>query len=154
MHLTQYTDYSLRVLIYLGTHPERRVNISEISEVYGISRNHLVKVVHQLSHNGWITTIRGKGGGMHLTFSPEQINIGTIIRQTEPHMNLLECFDKPNDKCAISSACALKHVLYQARKAFMNVLDQHTLADALGSKTADLIQIFETRPEKLQAGAH
>ncbi len=153
MQLTQYTDYSLRVLIYLAAHPERRVKISEIAEVYDISRNHLVKVVHQLSHNGWITTIRGKGGGMHLTFPPEQINIGTVIRQTEPHMNLLECFDKPNDKCAISSACALKHVLYQARKAFMRVLDDHTLADSLGSKQAELIQIFEKRPEKQQASA-
>jgi len=153
MQLTQYTDYSLRVLIYLGTHPDRRVKISEIAEVYDISRNHLVKVVHQLSHNGWITTIRGKGGGMHLTFPPEQINIGTVIRQTEPHMNLLECFDKPNDKCTISAACGLKHVLYQARKAFMRVLDDHTLADSLGSRTAELIQIFESSPEKQQASA-
>jgi len=151
MQLTQYTDYSLRVLIYLGTHPERRITISEIAEVYDISRNHLVKVVHQLSHNGWITTIRGKGGGMHLTFPPEQMNIGAIIRQTEPHMNLLEWFDKPNDKCAISTACALKRVLYQARKAFMYVLDQHTLADALGPKSAEIIHIFEERNEQKQA---
>jgi len=151
MQLTQYTDYSLRVLVYLGTHPNRRVTITEMAEAYDISRNHLVKVVHQLSHNGWITTVRGKGGGMHLAFKPEQINIGTIIRQTEPHMNLLECFDKPNDNCAISSACTLKRLLYQARKAFLDVLDSHTLADSLGPKSAEIIHIFEERLEKKKA---
>jgi len=150
MQLTQYTDYSLRVLVYLGIHPERRVTITEIADAYEISRNHLVKVVHQLSHNGWITTIRGKGGGMHLTFPPEQINIGTVIYQTEPHMNLLECFDKVNDNCTISPACVLKRTLYQARKAFMDVLNQHTLADALGPKSADIIQIFKERSEQKQ----
>jgi len=153
MQLTQYTDYSLRVLIYLSLHPEERVTIKEISEVYDISRNHLVKVVHQLSHNGWITTVRGKNGGMHLAFPPEYINIGSVIRQTEPHMNLLECFDKPNDKCAISSACVLKHVLYQARKAFMDVLNQYTLADAIGPKSSEIIHIFEDRTEQIRAAS-
>jgi len=148
MQLTQYTDYSLRVLIYLGIHQDRRVTIGEISEAYDISRNHLVKVVHQLSHNGWITTVRGKSGGMHLAFLPEQINIGSVVRQTEPHFNLLECFDKANDKCAISPACSLKRTFYQARKAFMDVLDQHTLADSLGPKSAEIIHIFEARSEQ------
>ncbi len=143
MQLTIYTDYSLRVLIYLGVHREKRVTISEIAKAYNISRNHLVKVVHQLSHNGWITTIRGKNGGMHLAFPPEQINIGTIIRQTEPHMNLLECFDKDNNNCSISPACSLKRVLYQARRAFMEVLDQQTLADILGSHSAEIVTILE-----------
>ncbi len=143
MQLTIYTDYSLRVLIYLGVHREKRVTISEIAKAYNISRNHLVKVVHQLSHNGWITTIRGKNGGMHLAFPPEQINIGTIIRQTEPHMNLLECFDKDNNNCSISPACSLKRVLYQARRAFMEVLDQQTLADILGSHSAEIVSILE-----------
>jgi len=145
MQLTQYTDYSLRVLIYLGLHPGERATINDISNVYEISRNHLVKVVHQLSQNGWITTYRGKNGGMCLTFSPEQINIGAVVRQTEPHMHLLECFDKPNDKCTISSACTLKHVLFQARKAFMDVLDQHTLADAIGSHSSRILQLFEEK---------
>ena len=151
MQLTQYTDYSLRVLIYLGIHRDRRVTISEISDSYDISRNHLVKVVHQLANNGWITTIRGKSGGMHLAFPPEQINIGTIIRQTEPHMNLLECFDKANDNCIISPSCSLKKTLHQARKAFMDVLDQHTLADSLGPKSAEIIRIFEDKAKRTAA---
>jgi len=151
MQLTQYTDYSLRVLIYLALNQDRRATISEISGAYDISRNHLVKVVHQLSNNGWITTIRGKSGGMYLAFPPHQINIGTIIRQTEPHMNLLECFDQANDNCVISPVCSLKRTLHQARKAFMDVLDQHTLADAIGNHSADIIRIFEVRSEEKAA---
>lgn len=153
MQLTQYTDYSLRVLIYLALNQDRRSTISEISDAYDISRNHLVKVVHQLSINGWITTVRGKTGGMHLAFPPHQINVGTIVRQTEPHMNLLECFDSANDRCVISPACNLKRTLHQARKAFMEVLDQHTLADAIGNRSADIIRIFEHKGEQKEASA-
>jgi len=143
MQLTTYTDYSLRVLIYLASHDNRRVTITEMADAYQISRNHLVKVVHQLSQNGWITTIRGKSGGMHLAFPPEQINIGTVIRQTEPHMNLLECFDKENNQCSIDPVCSLKRILYQARKAFNEVLDRHTLADALGPHSGEIISILD-----------
>ncbi|HKI61069.1 MAG TPA: Rrf2 family transcriptional regulator [Mariprofundaceae bacterium] len=143
MQLTLYTDYSLRVLMYLASHNDRRVTITEMADAYQISRNHLVKVVHQLSQNGWITTIRGKSGGMHLAFPPEQINIGTVVRQTEPHMNLLECFDKENNQCSISPVCHLKRILYQARRAFNEVLDQHSLADALGAHSAEIINILD-----------
>jgi len=90
---------------------------------------------------------------MHLAFPPEQINIGTIIRQTEPHMNLLECFDQENDKCIISPSCSLKRTLYQARKAFMEVLDQHTLADSLGPKSAEIIRIFQDMTEQKKTAA-
>ncbi|MDX8404546.1 MAG: Rrf2 family transcriptional regulator [Mariprofundus sp.] len=131
MQLTQYTDYSLRVLIYLGLYPDRRCTISEISNAYDINRNHLVKVVHNLSLDGWITTTRGKNGGMVLAFKPEYINIGAVIQGTEPHMNLLECFDTECNTCSISSVCILKHGLYKARKAFMDVLSSYTLADVL-----------------------
>ena len=144
----------MRVLIYLALHPNRRVTIGEISEAYDISRNHLVKVVHQLSTNGWITTIRGKAGGMLLAFPPEQINLGTIIQQTEPHLNLLECFDATNDQCAISPVCTLKRILYQARRAFMEVLEQHTLADAIGTHSAEIIQIFEARSDQKKSVAN
>ena len=131
MQLTQYTDYSLRVLLYLGLYPDRRCTITEISDAYEVNRNHLVKVVHNLSQDGWITTTRGKNGGMVLSFKPEQINIGAVIQGTEPHMNLLECFDSKCNTCPISTACILKHGLYKARKAFMDVLSAYTLADVL-----------------------
>jgi len=142
MQLTQYTDYSLRVLLFLGLHPDRRCTITEISDAFDINRNHLVKVVHNLSSSGWIRTIRGKSGGMVLAFPPEQINIGAVIRHTEPHFNLLECFDYEENTCVISPACALRHALYKARKAFLDVLDSYTMADVL-RKPDDIIQLLE-----------
>jgi len=134
MQLTLYTDYSLRVLVYLGMRPESQATISEIAEAYGISRNHLVKVVHHLGQTGYVHTTRGKSGGIRLGKPAHDIIIGQVVRTTEPHMNLLECFDNEMNTCPITSACALKRALYQARKAFMDVLDQYTLADMLGNR--------------------
>jgi len=142
MQLTQYTDYSLRVLLFLGLHPGRRCTITEISEAFDINRNHLVKVVHNLSSSGWITTIRGKSGGMVLAFPPENINIGAVIRHTEPHFDLLECFDHENNTCTISPVCTLRHALYKARKAFMDVLDSYNLSDVL-TQPDDIIQLLD-----------
>lgn len=135
MHLTRYTDYSLRVLIYLGTHPEERITIAQITEHYDISRNHLVKVVHNLGQLGYIHTIRGKSGGMHLAMLPHEINLAVIIRRIEPHMNLLECFDEQTNTCPITMQCKLKSILFQARRAFINVLNDYTLADLLASES-------------------
>ncbi len=148
MQLTLHTDYSLRVLLYLAARNERLVTISELSQAYGISRNHLVKVVHRLAQCGWIETFRGKGGGMRLAFPPEQINVGAIVRQMEPHMHLLECFDASANTCSISPVCTLKRVMYQARRAFMDVLDQYTLADALGPQPNSIIEILELQVDK------
>jgi len=134
MQLTFYTDYSLRVLIYLGMRPDEQTTIKELSEAYGISRNHLVKVVHHLGQKGYVHTRRGKSGGMRLGKPAAEIVIGEMVRQTEPHMNLLECFDEQTNTCPIAAACALKHILYQARKAFIAVLDSYTLADVLGNR--------------------
>jgi len=141
MQLTQYTDYSLRVLLFLGLHPGRRCTITEISVAFDINRNHLVKVVHNLSSSGWINTIRGKSGGMELAVAAEQINIGAVIRGTEPHFNLLECFDYEVNTCSISPVCALRHALYKARKAFMDVLDGYCLADVLTNPN-EIIQLL------------
>jgi len=134
MELTKYTDYSLRTLIYLGLHADHLVTINEISEVYGISRHHVAKAVYHLSLMQMIQTIRGRNGGMRLSCDPKKINIGQIVRQTEPHMHLLECFDEEINTCPLIAACALKNALYQARKAFMDVLDSYTLADMFGDK--------------------
>ncbi len=132
MQLTLYTDYSLRTLVYLGLHPDRLCTISEIANAYGISRNHLVKITHSLGKTNYVHTVRGKSGGMQLAIQPGDINIGQIVRITEPHMNILECFDADTNTCPISAACTLKRALYQARTAFMSVLDGYTLADVLG----------------------
>lgn len=143
MQLTQHADYSLRVLLYLGLHPDRRCTITEMSEAYGVNRNHLVKVVHNLSQAGWITTVRGKSGGMTLALKPEQINIGAVTIGAEPHMNLLECFDPETNTCPISPVCVLKHGIYQARKAFLDTLNQYTLADVLIQPEATLALLHQ-----------
>lgn len=129
MRLTLYTDYSLRVLLYLSSNTDRLVTISELSEFYDVSRNHLVKVVHELGLNGYILTTRGKHGGIRLARPAEQINIGEVIRTTEPDLNLLECFDPAADQCRITSSCRLKGVLFRARSNFLDELDRYTLAD-------------------------
>jgi len=140
MQLTLYTDYSLRVLLYLASHPNQRVTITEISEHFGISRNHLVKVVHNLGKLELIHTIRGKSGGLLLAVPPENINIAETVRQIEPHMNLLECFDDATNTCPISMQCSLKGVLFQARKGFMDVLETYTLADMLPKEEVHILK--------------
>ncbi|HFD91943.1 MAG TPA: Rrf2 family transcriptional regulator [Gammaproteobacteria bacterium] len=134
MQLTLYTDYSLRVLVYLGLKGEDLATISEIAEHFGISRNHLVKVVHNLATHNFIHTVRGKGGGMRLARSPDLVNIGDVVRHTEPNFNIVECFEKDNQGCAIKPICKLKGALHRASRSFMNVLDEYTLADVLQNR--------------------
>jgi len=131
MQLTLYTDYSLRVLLYLGQHPDKRITITQISEHFNISRNHLVKVVHNLGKLELIHTIRGKNGGMILAQEPKNINLANVIQSIEPHMNLLECFDDNTNTCPITMECGLKHILFKAKRSFLDVLKEHTLADLL-----------------------
>ncbi|ADE12600.1 Rrf2 family transcriptional regulator [Sideroxydans lithotrophicus] len=130
MRLTIYTDYSLRVLLYLASKPGETATITEISDFYNISRNHLVKVVHNLGLNEFIITSRGKNGGIKLARAAEAILLSDVVRKTEPDMDLLECFNESTDNCVISSACRLKSMLYEGRSAFMAVLEKNTLADA------------------------
>ena len=130
VRLTLYTDYSLRVLLYLASKPEETATITEISDFYNISRNHLVKVVHNLGLLEFITTTRGKNGGIKLARRPDEILLSDVVRKTEPDMDLLECFNPETDNCVISPTCRLKSMLYEGRSAFMAVLEQNTLADA------------------------
>ncbi len=143
MQLTLYTDYSLRVLIFLGMQPERQATIAEIADSYGVSRNHLVKVVHNLAGMGYISTSRGRGGGLLLASAASAINIGDVVRQTEPNFNLVECFDKENNTCPIAPGCILIKGLKAARTAFMDVLDQFTLADVVANsdQLASLLKV-------------
>jgi len=127
--LTSFTDFSLRVLIYLAAEPQRRATIAEIANAYGINENHLTKVVHFLGRHGWLATVRGKGGGLGLARSPEDIVIGTVVRQTEGEDVPAECFAQDTDNCCISRVCRLKGVLREATEAFHAVLDRYTLAD-------------------------
>lgn len=141
MQLTLYTDYSLRTLVYLGLKTDELSTISEIAKNYSISRNHLVKVVHNLSQLGFVETLRGKGGGLRLARPAAQISIGDVVRKTEPNFNLVECFDKKlDDACPITAVCKLKGGLRQAYQAFMAVLDNITLEDVLTNDNQALSQ--------------
>lgn len=130
MQLTSYTDYSFRILLYLANRQDRLVTILEISEFHGISRNHLVKVVHNLSTHHYIETVRGKAGGMRLNLAAEDIVLARVVEITEPHMNMLECFTD-NNTCSLNGICKLKGVLFRAKKSFMKELEKTTLADVL-----------------------
>ena len=129
MKLTAFTDYSLRVLIYLATEPARRATVAEISQAFGIKANHLTKVVHHLGRCGWVETVRGKGGGLVLARPADQISVGRVVRDAEGEAQPAECFSTEQSHCAIVRSCQLKGVLAEAVDAFHAVLDRYTLAD-------------------------
>ena len=122
----------MRVLLYLGARPEQICSIAEIARAYGVSQNHLMKVVQALSQRGYVDTIRGKGGGMRLRLPPERINVGRVVRDMESDLELVECFG-PDNRCVITPECMLKNVLGEALSAFTAVLDRYTLADIVGN---------------------
>jgi Rrf2 family nitric oxide-sensitive transcriptional repressor len=133
MRLTVYTDYSLRMLIYLATKTDGLATIAEVAQRYGISEHHLTKVAHQLGRAGYVATLRGKGGGLRLARPAREIGLGEVVRQTEPDMALVPCFSSPEAPngapCPIAPACGLRGVLGEAMRAFMAVLDRYTLDD-------------------------
>jgi Rrf2 family nitric oxide-sensitive transcriptional repressor len=131
MRLTQYTDYALRTLILLGLKGETLATIAEIAERYGISENHLMKLVHALGRMGYVETMRGRNGGLRLARSPAEIRLGEVVRRTESDFALVECFDAGRNGCPITGSCVLESVLAEALQSFMRVLDAYTLADLL-----------------------
>jgi len=136
MNLTKFSDYSLRMLIYLAIHPDRPVTIAEVGRAYGVSPHHLVKVAQRLIEKQVVRSVRGRNGGLLLAKTPEEINIGRIVRMTEPTWNLVECFNTETNTCPIESACGLKGPLRRAQKAFLDTLEEHTLADVVPPKPA------------------
>ena len=128
MQLTKHTDYSLRLLIFLSI-SEQGSTVGQIAESYGISRNHLVKVAHELVKLGFVASTRGKSGGLRLALPPEQILVSSVVSQMEPNMNLVECFTENPHACPISGMCTLQRALKRAGEAFMDVLADYTLAD-------------------------
>lgn len=134
MRLTTFTDYCLRVLMFVGTKEDGLATIDEIAASYAISRNHLMKVVFSLGQLGYLETVRGKGGGMRLAKRPADINLGTLVRQTEQDMTLVECFQTGEGGCRLDSVCVLQRALGQALVAFMEVLDDYTLDDLLAPR--------------------
>jgi len=129
VRLTVYTDFSLRVLMFLALRGDRLATIAEIAKAYGISKNHLMKVAYQLGLAGYVETVRGKGGGLRLARRPQDIVLGEVVRRTEPDMALVPCFAPDDASCVITPSCALRGALSGARDAFLSALDGHTLAD-------------------------
>ncbi|HWO97177.1 MAG TPA: Rrf2 family transcriptional regulator [Bacillus sp. (in: firmicutes)] len=145
MRLTNYTDYSLRVLLYLAVKKEDELsNIKEIADAYDISKNHLMKVTHELGKLGLIETIRGRNGGIRLAKHPRDINIGEVVAKTEEDFHIVECFNQGGSHCVITPSCKLKHVLYEALQAFITVLKGYTLAD-LSQNKDDLRQFLRAQ---------
>lgn len=136
MRLTLFTDYSIRVLLYLGARPDRLCSIAEVARGYGVSQNHMMKVVNELVRSGYVESVRGRFGGIRLARAPEEINIGTVIRHTEDGFDLLDC-----GNCVIAPACGLTGVLKEAVGAFLKVLDAYSLADLL-KRRMDIAQLL------------
>jgi Rrf2 family nitric oxide-sensitive transcriptional repressor len=126
----------LRLALYLACHPDRVVSVEEVSRAYSISRHHLVKVVQTLTDLGVVESQRGRGGGMRLAMRPSEINVGWLIRRTEPHLHLVECFDAATNTCPIAPACGLKGALMRAQQAFLAVLDEYNLDDFQSQRPA------------------
>ncbi len=133
MRLTTFTDYTLRTLIYLALQTDGLVTIADVANAYGISVNHLMKVVHQLAVAGDVVTVRGQRGGLRLAKPPDAISIGEVVRRTEPDMNLVACFGE-KERCTIQDGCVLQHAFAAALSAFLAVLDNYTLADLVAPR--------------------
>jgi len=152
MQLTQFTDFALRTLLYLGVHTGRLVPIAEVSAAYGISNHHLVKVASLLVRAGYVQAVRGRGGGMQLAQPPAALRLGAVVRTCEPHMNLVECFDRGHNTCPIVAVCELAGVLATAQEEFLARLDGYSLADLLhpGPRQEKLTQIWRRKVAAVQ----
>jgi Rrf2 family nitric oxide-sensitive transcriptional repressor len=150
MQLTLHADYSLRVLLYLVENPDRYVSTREISHAYGISKNHLVRVVQTLHTNGFVEVSEGRSGGVKLARDPATINLGDVVRKAEPNFRLVECFDLETNTCPIVPVCRLRGVLANALEGFFRVLDNCSLADLVGTQQgrslSQYLQIEKTAP--------
>jgi Rrf2 family nitric oxide-sensitive transcriptional repressor len=131
MQLNAFTDYALRVLIYAAARPESRCLTADVATAFGISRHHVVKVVNELQHLGYLDTTRGRDGGFALATPPHRIGVGEVVRRTEGTMTLVECFDRATNTCPLTRACGLKGVISEAFDAFLAVLDRHSVADLI-----------------------
>jgi Rrf2 family nitric oxide-sensitive transcriptional repressor len=150
MRLTTFSDYSMRVMMYLGLQHGKLVTIFDIAQAYNISENHLMKVVHHLAQRGYIETVRGKGGGLRLVRNPSAINIGEMIRDSEGGTDLLPCMEKEGT-CCIQPSCKLMGILREAQVAMFAVLDKFTLADLLNKESTLTRILMHPKPDELIA---
>ena len=137
MRLTDYTDYTLRVLMFCAMHPERSVTIGELAQSHAISKNHLMKIVNNLAREGLLQTTRGRGGGLRLLKNAAEIRIGDVVRLTETDFRMVECFDASSNACTLTAHCQLKQVFWFALQSYMAELDKVTLADIAPAVSSD-----------------
>jgi Rrf2 family transcriptional regulator, nitric oxide-sensitive transcriptional repressor len=149
MRLTDYTDYSLRVLMYLAVRTEGLATIQDISDAYGISKNHLMKVVQRLAELGWVETVRGRNGGLRLYEHSSALTVGEVVRAAESDFVLVTCFNGADPdahrECVIQSECRLKGIFEAARDAFFRELDSYTIRD-IASPASPLISLLGIKP--------
>ncbi len=144
MQLTRYTDYALRILMYLSIRGgDGPITVSEVARFNKVSRHHLVKIVHRLGQLGFVTTTRGKGGGLRLARPAAEIRLGDVVRLTEVNFDLVECFNPETNHCCLTPVCRLKAILAEARAEFLGALDRYTLADAIAEPAE--VQLFMGR---------
>jgi Rrf2 family nitric oxide-sensitive transcriptional repressor len=136
MRLTDYTDYALRTLIYVTVHPDELVTIQRIADTFGIPKNHLIKIVQQLGQDGFLRTVRGRAGGITLGRPAAEINLGDVVRATEPDFRMVECFHADDNHCVITRVCGLRGVLQAALQAYFDVLDRYSLQDLVDKPRA------------------
>ena len=141
MRLSEYTDYTLRVLMYCAAHRERLVTIAELAEHHRLSKNHLMKVVNALTRSGYLTAVRGRSGGLKLARPAAEIGLGDVVRATEPDFALVECFSTGN-QCVIAGCCRLPHALTEALDAFLGALDRYTL-ESIALKPRDFRKVLD-----------
>lgn len=150
MRLTAMSDYALRLLMYVGRYPDRLCTIAEIAQAHRLSEAHLMKITHQLGLQGWIETVRGKGGGMRLARKPTDINLGAVVRGIEPDFALVECFATGN-QCALTGNCRLAGMLQDGLQLFLEHLDGYTLADLLPGTDLAVIPVRRLRAGRRRA---
>lgn len=145
MRLTTYSDYALRLLMFCALNPDRTVTIAEVAKAYNVSKNHLMKIAHELSQMGYLTATRGRNGGLCLARPAREITVGDVVRMTEAHSFLVECCDPISNTCIISPACSLKRVLLGALEDFYKRLDKSTIAD-LVQQPGRMRALFAVQP--------
>lgn len=145
MHLTQYTDFALRIVVYLGAHPDETPSSATISKAFGISPHHTAVIAKRLVQEGILVAKRGRNGGVRLAHDPKKLRVGDLIVRMERTMHLVECFDVRNNRCPITAACRLKGVLDDAQVAFVSTLNQHTVAD-LVENGPQLVRLLRKKP--------
>lgn len=131
MYLSKFTDYSFRILMYLGNNPDKLSTVDELSSILGLSTHHVKKIVYKLSKNNYILSLKGRNGGIKLGMDPKDINLGKLLEITEDNLDILECFSIENNTCSLNNCCKLKPIINDALESFKLKLSEYTLADIL-----------------------